>query len=68
MAAASAAALRLPVSSAVLVVLVMGSTAMTPVVLLSAVVAFVTVQLLPPGRAVPVPGKAAPPSGRAATS
>ncbi|MFE6937923.1 chloride channel protein [Streptomyces chartreusis] len=69
MAAASAAALRLPVSSAVLVVLVMGSTAMTPVVMLSAVVAFVTVQLLPPGPAVPVPGKAAPPpSDRAAAS
>ncbi|MFC5220287.1 chloride channel protein [Streptomyces coerulescens] len=61
MAAAAAAALRLPVSSAVLVVLVMGSTAMTPVVMLSAVVAFVTVQMLPPGRAVPVPGTPAQP-------
>ncbi|MFG1664257.1 chloride channel protein [Streptomyces sp. Y7] len=57
MAAAAAAALRLPVSSAVLVVLVMGSAAMTPVVMLSAVVAFVTVQMLPPGPAVPVPGR-----------
>ncbi|WP_261989338.1 chloride channel protein [Streptomyces sp. uw30] len=61
MAAASAAALRLPVSSALLVVLIMGSAAMTPVVILSAVVAFVTVQLLPPGRAVPVPGQPAQP-------
>lgn len=61
MAAAAAAALRLPVSSAVLVVLVMGSAAMTPVVMLSAVVAFVTVQMLPPGRAVPVPGRPAQP-------
>ncbi|SDM32239.1 H+/Cl-antiporter ClcA [Streptomyces sp. cf386] len=57
MAAASAAALRLPVSSAVLVVLVMGSAEMTPVVLLAAVVGFVTVQLLPPGRAVPPMGE-----------
>ncbi|MGW5471411.1 chloride channel protein [Streptomyces chartreusis] len=68
MAAASAAALRLPVSSALLVVLVMGSGAMTPVVLLSAVVAFVTVQLLPPGRTVPVPGKAAPPPSAPASA
>lgn len=53
MAAACAAALRLPVSSAVLVVLLLGSAAMTPVVILAAVVGFVTAELLPPGRAVP---------------
>ncbi|WP_432197289.1 chloride channel protein [Streptomyces sp. bgisy027] len=69
MAAASAAALRLPVSSALLVVLIMGSAAMTPVVLLSAVVSFVTVQILPPGRAVPAPGKPAqPPPDRASAT
>lgn len=60
MAAAAAAALRLPVSSALLVVLLMGSGAMTPVVLLAAVVGFVTAQLLPPGRPVPPLGKPAP--------
>ncbi|MFH0515937.1 chloride channel protein [Streptomyces sp. M41] len=53
MAAAGAAALRLPVSSAVLAVLLLGSAAMTPVVILAAVVGFVTVELLPPGRALP---------------
>ncbi|MFI6005258.1 chloride channel protein [Streptomyces sp. NPDC051366] len=52
MAAATTSALRLPVSSIVLVVLVLGSVAMTPVVILSAVVAFVTTQLLPPGPVV----------------
>lgn len=56
MAAASAAALRLPVSSAVLVVLLMGSTAMTPVVMLAAVVGFATAELLPSGREVPPQG------------
>ncbi|MFI5556143.1 chloride channel protein [Streptomyces sp. NPDC051738] len=61
MAAAAAAALRLPVSSAVLVVLVMGSAEMTPVVLLAAVVGFATVQLLPPGRTVPPPDEHAGP-------
>ncbi|MFD0004369.1 chloride channel protein [Streptomyces sp. NPDC127178] len=60
MAASAAAALRLPVSSALLVVLLMGSGAMTPVVLLAAVVGFVTAQLLPPGRPVPPLGKPAP--------
>ncbi|WP_240797345.1 chloride channel protein [Streptomyces sp. F001] len=47
-AAGAAATLRLPVSSVVLVVLVFGSAAMMPVVILAAVVGFVTVQLLPP--------------------
>ncbi|MGW4564850.1 chloride channel protein, partial [Streptomyces sp. NPDC004561] len=53
MAAAAAAALRLPVSSVVLVVLVLGSAAMIPVVILAAVIGFVTAELLPPGRVVP---------------
>ncbi|MGW2530541.1 chloride channel protein [Streptomyces sp. NPDC001595] len=61
MAAAAAAALRLPVSSAVLVVLVLGGSEMIPVVILAAVAAFVTVELLPPGPAVPPVGKPAGP-------
>ncbi|MBV1938559.1 chloride channel protein [Streptomyces sp. BV286] len=48
MAAAIAATLRLPVSSAVLVALLLGSPDMMPVVILAAVVAFVTTELLPP--------------------
>lgn len=69
MAAASAAALRLPVSSVVLVVLVLGSAAMIPVVMLAAVVAFVTVELLPPGRPVPPVGRpAGPPDARPAAT
>ncbi|MFD3699875.1 chloride channel protein [Streptomyces sp. NPDC058646] len=51
MAAALAAVMRLPVSSVVLVTLVLGSSAMMPVVILAAVVAFVVSELLPPGRA-----------------
>ncbi|MFE2330081.1 chloride channel protein [Streptomyces sp. NPDC059385] len=46
MAAACVSALRLPVSSIVLVVLVLDSAAMTPVIVLAAVVSFVTSQLL----------------------
>ncbi|MEW2082432.1 chloride channel protein [Streptomyces sp. NPDC005283] len=57
MAATATSALRLPVSSVVLVVLLLGSTEMIPVVILAAVVAFVTTELLPPGRAVPPVGK-----------
>ncbi|WP_394298056.1 hypothetical protein [Streptomyces griseus] len=57
MAAASAAALHLPVSSVVLIVLVLGSAAMIPVVILAAVAAFVTVQLLPSGRRAPPAGQ-----------
>lgn len=56
MAASTASALRLPVSSIVLVVLVLDSAAMTPVVVLAAVVAFVTTQLLPRGSAHPPAG------------
>ncbi|MBT2389196.1 chloride channel protein [Streptomyces sp. ISL-1] len=59
MAAAAAAALRLPVSSVVLVVLLLGSAAMIPVVILAAVVAFVTTELLPRGRASAPVGKPA---------
>ncbi|MFF3247002.1 chloride channel protein [Streptomyces sp. NPDC002870] len=59
MAAAAASALRLPVSSVVLVALMLGSAAMSPVVILAAVVAFVTAELLPPGRAVAPVGKPA---------
>ncbi|MDA5282939.1 chloride channel protein [Streptomyces sp. NPDC054904] len=50
MAAATATMLRLPVSSVLLVVLLLGSTAMMPVVILAAVVAFVVTELLPAGR------------------
>ncbi|MET9961743.1 chloride channel protein [Streptomyces sp. NPDC006326] len=53
MAATATSAMRLPVSSVVLVVLVLGSTVMIPVVILSAVVAFVTTALLPTGPPVP---------------
>ncbi|MFD3726305.1 chloride channel protein [Streptomyces sp. NPDC058671] len=49
MAAAAAAALRLPVSSVALVVLVLGNSETIPVVILAAVTAFVTAELLPPG-------------------
>jgi chloride channel protein, CIC family len=49
MAAATASTLRLPVSSVVLVALLLGS-AMMPVVILAVVVAFVTTELLPPAR------------------
>ena len=51
MAAATAATLRLPVSSVVLVALLMGSTDMMPLVILAAVVAFLTAELLPAGLA-----------------
>lgn len=53
MAAASAAALRLPVSCVVLVVLLVGNSATVPVVVLAAVVSFVTVELLPQGPDIP---------------
>ncbi|MEU0370682.1 chloride channel protein [Streptomyces sp. NPDC006283] len=65
MAAAVTSALRLPVSSVVLIVLLLDSAAMIPVVILASVVAFVTTQLLPPGRAVPEAGKPVDPSGGA---
>ncbi|MCB5179045.1 chloride channel protein [Streptomyces antimicrobicus] len=54
MAASLAAVVRLPVSSVLLVVLVLGSTTMIPVAILASVVAFVTVELLPAGPEVPL--------------
>ncbi|MFI1167960.1 hypothetical protein ACH4UM_31265 [Streptomyces sp. NPDC020801] len=45
----------------VLVVLVPGSVVMIPVMILSAVVGFVTAELLPPGRAVPPVGRSVAP-------
>lgn len=68
MAAASAATLRLPVSSVVLVVLLLGGAGMTPVVILAAVTAFVTAQLLPAGHPVPALGEPAGPPGTPARS
>nr|WSX81590.1 chloride channel protein [Streptomyces sp. NBC_00899]WSX82187.1 chloride channel protein [Streptomyces sp. NBC_00899] len=53
MAASTGAALRLPVSTVVLVALVLGHTGSLPVVILAAVTAFVTAELLPEGPAVP---------------
>src|SRR3954471_6241425 len=53
MAAASAATLRLPVSCVVLVVLVVGYSETVPVIVLAAVVAFVTTELLPRGPGYP---------------
>lgn len=54
MAASSAAALRLPVSCVVLVVLMVGNSGTVPVIVLAAVVSFVTTELLPQGQAIPV--------------
>ncbi|WP_137991020.1 chloride channel protein [Streptomyces vilmorinianum] len=53
MAAAATAVLRLPVSSVVLVVLLLGSADTVTVVILAAVTAFVTTELLPPGPSAP---------------
>ncbi|MFG2990892.1 chloride channel protein [Streptomyces sp. NPDC048257] len=53
MAATAVSALRLPVSSVVMVVLIMGGTEMIPVVFLSTVVAFVVTEMLPVGPPVP---------------
>ncbi|MEU9145559.1 chloride channel protein [Streptomyces sp. NPDC048349] len=53
MAAATAATLRLPVSSVVLVVLLLGGSAMMPLAILAAVIAFITTELLPTGTAPP---------------
>ncbi|MFB6805602.1 chloride channel protein [Streptomyces sp. NPDC056387] len=57
LAATTTAALRLPVSSVLLVVLVLGNTATMPVAILSSVVAFVVSGLLPAGPAVPPVGR-----------
>ncbi|WUH95199.1 chloride channel protein [Streptomyces sp. NBC_00433] len=53
MAAATAAAMRLPVSTVVLVALLLGHTGSLPVVILAAVTAFVTTELLPEGPRIP---------------
>ncbi|MFB7177909.1 chloride channel protein [Streptomyces sp. NPDC056257] len=53
MAAATAAVMRLPVSSVVLVVLLLGSSAMIPIAILAAVISFATTELLPAGTAHP---------------
>ncbi|NUS17235.1 MAG: chloride channel protein [Streptomyces sp.] len=53
MAASTAAALRLPVSSVVLVALILGHTGSLPVVVLAAVTAFVVTELLPEGPSIP---------------
>ncbi|MEU8520331.1 chloride channel protein [Streptomyces sp. NBC_01216] len=53
MAAAVTAGLRLPVSSVVLVVLLLGNGETIPVVVLAAVISFVVVELLPPGPEIP---------------
>ncbi|MFE0632089.1 chloride channel protein [Streptomyces sp. NPDC058864] len=53
MAAATAAAMRLPVSSVVLVVLLLGNIESVPVVVLAVVVSFVTAELLPQGPDIP---------------
>lgn len=64
MAATAASALRLPVSSVVMVVLMLGGTAMIPVVIIASVVAFVVTELLPVGP--PIPELPAVPAKRAA--
>ncbi|AWK12033.1 chloride channel core [Streptomyces spongiicola] len=67
MAASAGAALRLPVSSVVLVALLLGSIDMTPVVILAAVVAIVTTELLPGAHGAPPPESApAAPAGAGA--
>ncbi|MFD9357012.1 chloride channel protein [Streptomyces sp. NPDC060031] len=53
MAAAVTAALRLPVSSVVLVVLLLGNTETVAIVMLAAVLSFVLTQLLPQGPPIP---------------
>ncbi|MFE3766233.1 chloride channel protein [Streptomyces sp. NPDC059104] len=49
LAAATAVVLRMPVSSAVLVTLLMGNPAVTPLVIIAVVVALITTELLPGG-------------------
>ncbi|MEU6255777.1 chloride channel protein [Streptomyces sp. NPDC047043] len=63
MAASVTAALRVPVSSVVLVVLLLGNVETVALVVLAAVVSFVVVQLLPQGP--PIPAFSEPPAGRA---
>jgi len=60
MAASVTAALRLPVSSVVLVVLLLGNVETVALVVLAAVVSFVLVQRLPQGPGVPALGERPP--------
>lgn len=53
MAASGAAALRLPVSTVVLVTLLVGHPGSLPVIIIAAVTAFVTAELLPEGPQIP---------------
>ena len=62
MAASVTAALRVPVSSVVLVVLLLGNVDTVALVVLAAVVSFVVVQLLPQGPRIPAFSE--PPAGR----
>jgi H+/Cl- antiporter ClcA len=61
MAAAVTSALRLPVSSVVLVVVMLGHSGSVPVVVLASVVSFMVTELLPQGPVVPVPAPGPPP-------
>ncbi|MEW2402448.1 chloride channel protein [Streptomyces sp. NPDC046862] len=63
MAASLTAALRLPVSSVILVVVLLGNVDTVAVVVLASVVSFVLTQLLPQGPRLPSPGELPP--GRA---
>ncbi|MET9364538.1 chloride channel protein [Streptomyces sp. NPDC006632] len=56
MAAATAATLRLPVSSVVLVALLLDTPGLMPLVILAAAVAFITAEVLPSGRRRPADG------------
>ncbi|MEU5040014.1 chloride channel protein [Streptomyces griseorubiginosus] len=62
MAASVTAALRLPVSSVILVVLLLGNVDTVALVVLAAVMSFVLVQRLPQGPAIPATGEQ--PTGR----
>ncbi|MFD2119260.1 hypothetical protein ACFSNO_06490 [Streptomyces cirratus] len=55
MAATAVSVMRLPVSSVVLVILLLGSSAMMPVAILAAVIAFVITELLPELPPLPTP-------------
>lgn len=63
MAAAVTAALRLPISCVVLVVLLLGNVETVALVVLAAVISFVVAQLLPQGPPVPAPAEATRPTG-----
>lgn len=65
LAAAGASVLRLPVSSAVMALLLISSPSMTPVVILATVAGLVTAELLPVGRGIRKPKEASGPAGPA---